>query len=574
MDNLALDIVHRWNSEEARKKMIFAGDRQEAECYLQAVDEIQRSYDESAIAIAMSRLRNEFRNILISRANPTSFLHHLNTEEEKEEEPQQGCCAGFSHRRFNGSPSAKRHDAADELLSFVNLEEMGVITFSVDAINDLRCIAERMISSGYLWQCIEVYGTVRKSIIDATLQRLGIGYVQRDQLPPDTRIHIWREAARVSVLILFAREKRLCEEIFEGVGPDIAHASFMETAKEAAIQLLKFADAIFTSTTSSPQKLFRILDLYQALADLIPHFDNIFDHKSCYPIRILAADVLSCLSEAARDTFFQFENSVLGDTSESEIPIPANGIIHPLTIYVMDNLSFICDYKQTLDDLIVPKPSMESIFTPDKHFAQEEGETRLTIYLTSIIETLLIKLDGKCKQYKVESLSHLFTMNNAHYIFKRVRGHSKLRDIIGDGYLKKLERKFQQAAISYEKSTWGRVLECLTEEGLYLKKGGWGRVFDCLTGGGLYLKKGGKMSISNLKAFTVLFEKVHRTQAVWSIPDLQLRSSLQMSITQKLIPAYKSFVRRHGNIKLGYVKYSELDLNAAVLDLFKGKSIS
>ncbi|GLT35559.1 hypothetical protein SLA2020_100020 [Shorea laevis] len=75
----AKKIILRWDStvsEEAREKMIFESDRQEADLYLQAVDEIQRSLSKaslsddrskaSTIQIAMARLEDEFRNILIT----------------------------------------------------------------------------------------------------------------------------------------------------------------------------------------------------------------------------------------------------------------------------------------------------------------------------------------------------------------------------------------------------------------------------------------------------------------------------------------------------------------------------
>ncbi|KAI4329064.1 hypothetical protein L6164_021368 [Bauhinia variegata] len=91
-------IVFRWDStasEEAREKMIFEGDRHEVDRYLQAVDEIQRSMSStsisddqdkviSAIQIAMARLEDEFRNILIthicpietdSLTDPSSSIH-------------------------------------------------------------------------------------------------------------------------------------------------------------------------------------------------------------------------------------------------------------------------------------------------------------------------------------------------------------------------------------------------------------------------------------------------------------------------------------------------------------------
>ena len=89
MESLPLEtaekIILRWDStasEDARDKMIFSGgvDRDEADLYLQAVDEIQRSLSSvsvsssdkvnSAIQIAMARLEDEFRNILISHTIP------------------------------------------------------------------------------------------------------------------------------------------------------------------------------------------------------------------------------------------------------------------------------------------------------------------------------------------------------------------------------------------------------------------------------------------------------------------------------------------------------------------------
>ncbi|GMP95259.1 hypothetical protein CsSME_00044370 [Camellia sinensis var. sinensis] len=77
-------IILRWDStalEEARERMIFDSDRQEIDRYLQAVDEIQRSMESvtvtddqnkvnGAMQIAMARLEDEFRNILISHTGP------------------------------------------------------------------------------------------------------------------------------------------------------------------------------------------------------------------------------------------------------------------------------------------------------------------------------------------------------------------------------------------------------------------------------------------------------------------------------------------------------------------------
>lgn len=71
----AAEIVYRWGSTADRKLFIFHDCRDEIVPYLQAVDEIQRTIDspdsederkevESVMRIAMSRLLDEFRNIL------------------------------------------------------------------------------------------------------------------------------------------------------------------------------------------------------------------------------------------------------------------------------------------------------------------------------------------------------------------------------------------------------------------------------------------------------------------------------------------------------------------------------
>ncbi|KAF4368907.1 hypothetical protein F8388_021519 [Cannabis sativa] len=502
--NLGLDeaeeIILRWDStasEEAREKMIFEGNRDEVDRYLLAVDQIQRSISSvsisddqakvnSAIQIAMARLEDEFRNILI---------------------------------------------------------------------------AERMISAGYLRECIQVYGSVRKSTVDSSFRRLGIeklsiGDIQRlewDQL--ETKIRRWIRAAKVCIRIVFASEKKLCEEIFDGVGTAIDDACFMETVKGPAIQLFNFAEAISISRRS-PEKLFKILDLHDALMDLIPDIDVVFESKSSESIRIQAAEILSRLAEAARGILSEFENAVLREPSR--VPVPG-GTIHPLTRY-------------TLNELIVSKPSTGSRYsgdptTPDMEFAELEGKTPLALHLIWIIVILQFNLDGKSKHYKDASLVHLFMMNNVHYIVQKVKGSPELREMIGDDYLRKLTGKFRLSATNYQRATWVRVLYCLRDEGLHVS--------------GSFSSGVSKSALrERFKTFNAMLEDVHRTQATWLIPDSQLREELRISISEKLIPAYRSFLGRFRNhIESGkhpenYIKYSVEDLENAVLDFFEGYPIS
>ncbi|CAJ2663355.1 exocyst complex component EXO70A1 [Trifolium pratense] len=603
-ENLPLEtaqkIILRWDStasEEAREKMIFdqtTANREEIDLYLQAVDEIQRSISStslsddhhhtkptSTIQIAMARLEDEFRNILISHTNPI--------------DPSLDEDSSFSSKRLNEDEVSYGGDNDDEdddkLLRFdstcsvattatttssyrstSSIREIDLIPS--EAVSDLRCIADRMISSGYLRECIQVYGSVRKSAVDSSFKKLGveklsIGDVQRlDWEQLETKIRRWIRAAKVCVRTLFASEKRLCEQIFDGIGTSIDDACFMETVKGPAIQLFNFAEAISISRRS-PEKLFKILDLHDALMDLIPDIDAVFDSKSSESIRVQAAEILSRLAEAARGILSEFENAVLKEPSK--VPVPG-GTIHPLTRYVMNYISLISDYKQTLYELIVSKPSNGSRnsgdpLSPDMDFDEVEEKPPLAIHLIWIIVILQFNLDGKSKHYKDASLLHLFIMNNVHYIVQKVRGSPELREMIGDDYLKKLTGKFRQAATSYQRATWVRVLYCLRDEGLHVS-------------GGFSSGVSKSALRERFKAFNAMFEEVHRTQAVWLIPDSQLREELRISISEKLIPAYRSFLGRfRSHIESGrhpenYIKYSVEDLEDAVLDFFEGIPVS
>ncbi|PPS15797.1 hypothetical protein GOBAR_AA04772 [Gossypium barbadense] len=541
-------IILRWDStasEDARERMIFETDRQEADLYLQAVDEIQRSLSNVSIStssnagknanavddqskvnttiqIAMARLEDEFRNILIT--------HSSALETDSLLDPSSSSISTPSHHELEEDDTLSNDDSSHHDLLQLQLQHCESSDSSTyrstssirevdlmpsEAICDLQAIAMRMISSGYLRECIQVYGSVRKSAIDSSFRKLGIeklsiGDVQRLEWEAlESKIRRWIRAAKVCVRILFASEKKLCEQIFECVGTDIDDACFMETVKGPAIQLFNFAEAISISRRS-PEKLFKILDLHDALA------------------------------EAARGILSEFESAVLREPSR--VPVPG-GTIHPLTRYSGD---------QT---------------TPDMEFAELEGKTPLALHLIWIIVVLQFNLDGKSKHYRDASLAHLFIMNNVHYIVQKVKGSPELREMIGDDYLRKLTGKFRQAATSYQRATWVSVLYCLRDEGLHVS--------------GSFSSGVSKSALrERFKTFNAMFEEVHRTQATWLIPDTQLREELRISISEKLIPAYRSFLGRfRSHIESGrhpenYIKYSVEDLETAVLDFFEGYPVS
>ncbi|CAN1188200.1 Exocyst complex component EXO70B1 [Linum perenne] len=197
---------------------------------------------------------------------------------------------------------------------------------------------------------------------------MSIGDIQRlewDAL--ESKIRRWIRAAKVCVRILFVSEKKLCEQIFEGVGSSVDDACFVETVKGPAVQLFNFAEAVSISRRS-PEKMFKILDLHDALVDLMPDIESVFGSKSADSIRVQAAEILSRLAEAARGILSEFENVVLREPSK--VPVPGGQ-------------------------------------DQEMEFAELDGKPPLALHLIWIIVILQFNLDGKSKLYKDTSLAHL-----------------------------------------------------------------------------------------------------------------------------------------------------------------------
>ncbi|KAG1334355.1 exocyst complex component EXO70A1 [Cocos nucifera] len=604
--------IMRWDSASlaAEDRMLFdSGDRSDAELFLRAIDEIRRSINgpiavgsprrlssssssrSNAIQVAMARLEDEFRNILVSRVNEFEIesLVDLSSLSMSTEEDSAGGDISDAHggdiSDADGGEDGSLRASGSEGSSWVHRRKSSsyrstrsireIELLPEDAIADLRSIAERMIASGYGRECVQVYGSSRKAVVDLCfrhlgVEKLGIGDVQRlewDVL--EAKIRRWIRAARACIRIVFASEHRLCERVFDGLGgvPGGGDTPFSETVKGAAIQLFGFPEAISIGRRS-PEKLFKILDLHDAISDLLPDIAAVFHSGSSGSIYTQATDIISRLAEAVRGILSELENAVLRDPSR--IPVPG-GTIHPLTRYVMNYISLISDYKQTLVELIVTWPSAISRFAgddpgaggPQIDFPEPENQSPLAAHLIWIIVILQHNLEDKANLYKDSALSHLFLMNNVHYIVNKVKGSPELRKLIGDDYLRKLTAKFRQSATSYQRATWVRILNCLRDEGIHVS--------------GSFSSGVSKATLrERFRAFNAAFDEVHRTQATWFVPDTQLREELRISISEKLLPAFRSFLGRfrhhieNGRHPEMYIKYSVEDLEAALSDFFEG----
>ncbi|OVA17508.1 Exocyst complex protein Exo70 [Macleaya cordata] len=566
-------IVLRWDSNSAAPQhhsLPWEDSPDEAAEYLSAVDEILRLTEdltlssdgdimeraESVLQLAMSRLEDEFRHILIRNTVPLdadrlygsirrvslSFASNDGEVEDYEgsvEDDHESC---YEERVGGG-------DLSDD--QFVDL-------IHPDAVVDLKEIAERMIRSGYEKECCQVYCSVRRDVLDECLSIIGLEKLSIDEVQKmewrslDEKMKKWSQGIKIITRVLLSGEMRLCDQIFAG-SELIREVCFTETAKGCVMQLLTFGEAIVIARRSS-EKLFRILDMYDALAEVLPDLRELFSYESGETVYNEAQGILSGLGEAAKGTFMEFENAVQNETSRKPTQ---GGEIHPLTRYVMNYIKLLVDYSDTLNLLL--KSSTDG---SEGDYDKDLGDlSPVGCRLMTLISALESNLEEKSKLYEDGAMQYIFLMNNILYIVQKVKD-SELGKLLGDHWVRKRRGQVRQYATGYLRASWSKVLSFLKDEGI---------------GGGGSSSGVSKVVLKErFKSFNSGFEEIYRNQTAWKVTDPQLREELRISISEKVLPAYRSFMGRFGNhLESGrhagkYIKYTPDDLENCLSDLFEG----
>ncbi|KAH7683153.1 exocyst complex component 7 protein [Dioscorea alata] len=588
-------VVLRWDNSDSLLFDVGAS-LDDASEYLTAVDDLislvydedcsddLRSRAETTLQIAMTRLEDEFRHLMIRHTVP---LDPQNLSDPGPRRPSLSF-SSFSAARpspsfssDHGEPSTiddsessaeddhqiPHHNSADpEGEEEEQQQQQGSSELiHPEVVADLKSIADRMILSGYGKELCQVYSSVRREVLDECLSILGVDRMSIDEVQRiewqtlDDRMRKWVQAVRVAIGLLLPGERRICDQIF-AESPTLRDECFAEAAKGCVMQLLNFGDAIAVCRRSS-EKLFRILGMYEALSGVMPELRSMFPGEHGELLITEAEEILTRLGDAAKGTFNEFGNDVQNENSKKTMP---NGDIHPITRYVMNYLVLLVSYKDSLDFLL-DESSPDDGNHPEG-IEQRDGSGDFGLMsptarrLLACISYLEANLEEKSKLYDDGGMQYVFLMNNMLYIVQKVKD-SELRALLGDHWVRRRRGQVRQYATSYLRASWTKVLSYLKDDGL---------------GGSGSSNSASRMAIKDrFKNFNMAFEEIYRTQIVWRIADNQLREELRISISEKVIPAYRAFMGRFGGHLEGrhaakYIKYTPEDLEDHLLDLFEG----
>ncbi|KAG8389285.1 hypothetical protein BUALT_Bualt02G0213000 [Buddleja alternifolia] len=504
---------------------------------------------ENALQLAMTRLEDEFRLILIRNTVVPLDPDHLHRSSSSLSS-STAAIAIAATEFLNDETNESFEDVSSGRYSSLEL------IIPPEDVNDLREIADMVIRSGYEKECSQVYCSVRGDVLDQCMLILGVEKLTIEEAQRiewwsvDDNIKKWIQAVKVVVRGVLSSEKHLCEEIFAG-SDFIKEACFPETWRGCVMQLLDFGEAVATGRRSG-EKLFRILDMYDALAEVLPDLQAIFmDQDAGDMVCGEARGVLDGLGKAAIGTLVEFEYAVKGEASKKPIQ---NGEIHPLARYVMNYAKLLVDYSNTLNSLLEVESGQPDMENNDN--TQGESMSCISRRLLALITSLESNIEEKSRLYEDNAMQYIFLMNNIFYIVQKVED-CEMVNLLGDNWIRKRRGMVGQYAILYLRASWSRAFSWLKYEGIV----GHGSSFHV-----------SKVALRDrFKNFNACFEGIYRIQTVWKVPDPQLREELRIFISEKLIPAYRSFMGRFGSLlEIRYIKYTPEDLENYLMDLFEG----
>ncbi|KAG5515043.1 hypothetical protein RHGRI_036172 [Rhododendron griersonianum] len=431
--------------------------------------------------------------------------------------------------------------------------------FVIDAlpsgtINDLHEIAKRMVAAGYGKECSHAYSTSRRDFLEESLSRLGLQKLSIEEVQRmpwselEDEIEKWTKATIMSLRILFPSERRLCDRVFSGFS-SASDLSFMEVCRGSTIQLLNFADAVAIGSRA-PERLFKVLDVFETLRDLMSEFEAVFSDQYCFFLRNEAVTIWKRLGEAIRGIFMELENLIRRDPAKAAVP---GGGLHPITRYVMNYLRAACRSRLTLEQVF------EEGAGGGGDFRRVEASSSLSVQMAWIMELLESNLESKSKMYRDPALCSVFMMNNGRYIVQKV-GDNELGSLLGDDWIRKHTAKVRQYHVNYMRSSWNKVLGVLK-----------------LDSGALASSNGASRAMKEkLKLFNLNFEEICKAQSTWVIFDEQMREEMRIAVSENLTPAYRSFLGRFQNLSdIGkhekHIKYSVEDVVARISELFEGR---
>ncbi|XP_006356868.1 exocyst complex component EXO70A1-like [Solanum tuberosum] len=395
----------------------------------------------------------------------------------------------------------------------------------------LTRISETLAANDCLDICIDIFVKVRYKRAAKALMRLNPEYLKTYSLEEidemewaslETAISLWIQHFELAIKNVFVSEKKLCCQVLGTIMDGVIWPEcFVKIADKIMAVFFRFGEGVARSK-KEPQKLFKLLDMFESLEKLKPEFSEIFAGEAGADICSRFRELEKLLVHSSTKVFFELGLQI--EANQDVLP-PQDGSVPKLVRYAINYLKYLLTdaYSATIIRVL----RTEQIWKAGVLSTPETDENLLKDAMFNIVDAIRRNVESKKLRYKDKVLPHVFVMNTYWYIYMRTRS-TELGKLIGDQYMKKTYKIVaEESAYSYQKQAWGPLVKMLDKE--ELKR---------VDKDGLTAMIRGKM-----EAFTKGFDDItQRHKSFYHIPDADLREQMREATMKLVVPAYTEFL--------------------------------
>ncbi|KAI9200471.1 hypothetical protein LWI28_008462 [Acer negundo] len=437
---------------------------------------------------------------------------------------------------FEGMLQQLKHQDIGESREDEEAEIVGSDLGSEMEVQVLRGIAETLASNDCLDICIDIFVKVRYRRAAKALMRLNPDYLKTyfpeeiDEMEwesLETAITLWTQHFELAIKTVFISEKKLCVQVLGGIMDGVIWLEcFVKIADKIMAVFFRFGEGVARSS-KEPQKLFKLLDMFDSLEKLKIKFSEVFEGEAGADICTRFRELEKLLIHASTKVFWEFGLRIEGNADG--FPPPQDCSVPKLVRYAINYLKYLAAdiYSVSMAKVL----RTEQIWKAGILSKPETDENLLNHSITNIMEALQRNIESKRSHYRDKVQPHVFAMNTYWYIYMRTR-NTELGKLLGDQYMKKTYKVFtEESAYLYQRQAWGPLVRLLDTEDLKRQ-----------SNVGAIMK--GKMD-----AFFRGFEEIsQKHRGSYVIQDVDLREQIRESTIKFVVPVYTEFFNSYSSV--------------------------
>ncbi|KAK4274625.1 hypothetical protein QN277_017819 [Acacia crassicarpa] len=405
-------------------------------------------------------------------------------------------------------------------------------------IEVLRRISDTLAANDCLDICIDIYVKVRYRRAAKALMRLNPDYL-RTYTPEgidemeweslETAITLWIQHFEVAVKKVLFSEKKLSYRVLGKVMAGLVWPEcFAKIADKILAVFFRFGEGVARSS-KEPQKLFKLLDMFETLEKLKPEFSEIFDGEAGVDFCTRFRELEKLIIDASSKVFWEFGLQIEGNTDG--IPPPQDGSVPKLVRYAINYLKYLAtkNYREAMGNVL----ETEQIWKAGILSKPDNGEDLLKEAIFNIMDALQRNIESKRSRCRDKTLVNIFAMNTYWYIYMRTK-NSELGELLGDQYMKrKYKSVAEESAYMYQMQAWGVLVSILDMEEVKTQEK------DVI--GGIVTEK--------IETFLkYVNDTCQKHKEYYNIPDEDLREQIKEASLKLVVEAYTEFLDSYSGL--------------------------